>query len=776
MTRKPSYAEVKQRVEELEKQAVEREHRETSLKESKELFQKTFESQKDAILILDAEVPPKIIDCNQAAERVFGYGRQEMVGRTTEFLHVNQAALKGFQTRLYSAISEQGFFHLHDFTMRRKDGCAFPTEHTVAPLNNDKGERTGWVSVIRDITERKEMEEAMRESRERYRLLAENVSDVIFIRDMNLRFTYISPSVEKVTGYSVEEAMALTMAESYTPQTINLVMEAFSEELAMEKEVESDRSRVRTIEMEGYRKDGSTIWTEAKMSFLRDSHGHPVGILGVSRDITERKQAERAMIISEERYRSLVEDMPVLVCRFLLDGTLTFVNKSYCDYFCRKREALIGQNFFQFIPEEKRREVMNHFASLTGENPVVTYEHQVIASDGTKRWQQWTDRALFSEAGDLKEYQSLGLDVTDRKLAEEALRESEKRYRQLFNHAPAGIYEVDFLKQRFITVNDVMCEYTGYNEEELLSMAPGDILSDEGKALYGRRVRAMTAGGDVPEAVEYKIMTKGGRDLWVALNTNPVYENGKVKGATAVVHDITERRKVEQAIRQSEERMRSLSAELIKAQEVERKRISRELHDKLGQSLAILKHRVRSIGKSLHSKTPQTETDIGAAVELIDQVIEKVRKISRELNPSLLDDLGLCPALRYLTENIAEECKIPISLDITGIDAFISKEAAGNIYRICQEALTNIVKHAEATRARIKMRKEGEDLCLFIGDDGKGFDMQAIKTRDATQRGLGLAVMEERAYLIGGTLEIASHPGGGGTKILLKIPIDGRAI
>jgi two-component system, cell cycle sensor histidine kinase and response regulator CckA len=106
---------------------------------------------------------------------------------------------------------------------------------------------------------------------------------------------------------------------------------------------------------------------------------------------------------------------------------LTFVNNSFCDYFGRKRETLIGQKFFQFIPEEDRQGVMDRFASLTRENPVVTYEHKVIGSDGTNRWQHRIDRALFDETGDLKEYQCLGLDVTERKEAEEALRENDGR-------------------------------------------------------------------------------------------------------------------------------------------------------------------------------------------------------------------------------------------------------------------------------------------------------------------------------------------------------------
>jgi PAS domain S-box-containing protein len=299
-----------------------------ALRKSKELFEKTFRSQKDAIFILGPGNPPKIIDCNPAAEKVFLYSRQEMLGRTTEFLHTNQTELQNFQKQLYPGITERGFFHLSEFMMKRKDETPFPSEHTVVALENEMGERTGWVSVIRDITERKKAEEALRESEERYRLLAENVSDVIWIRDMNLGFRYVSPSVERLTGYSVQEAMGLSIQNTYTPDSIETAMKALEEELALETDKRSDACRIRTIEMEGYCKDGSTIWTEAKMTFLRNSSGQLGGILGVSRDITERKRMEEALKGNERFLENIFEAIQDGIS--VLDTDLRIVRVNRC--------------------------------------------------------------------------------------------------------------------------------------------------------------------------------------------------------------------------------------------------------------------------------------------------------------------------------------------------------------------------------------------------------------------------------------------------------------
>ncbi len=151
-------------------------------------------------------------------------------------------------------------------------------------------------------------------------------------------------------------------------------------------------------------------------------------ILGNALDQAETSQALRE---SEERFRTVVEDLPALVCRFLRDGVLTFVNSAYCEYFGKTREELIGFDFFQFIPKEDQDNVRRHFLSLTRENPSITYDHKIIAPDGTTRWQQWTDRAIVDESGEVVEYQSIGRDITEAKLAEEGLKESEARHRQL---------------------------------------------------------------------------------------------------------------------------------------------------------------------------------------------------------------------------------------------------------------------------------------------------------------------------------------------------------
>jgi len=252
----------------------------------------------------------------------------------------------------------------------------------------------------------------------------------------------------------------------------------------------------------------------------------------------------------------------------------------------------------------------------------------------------------------------------------------------------------------------------------------------------------------------------------------PVDTEDEIGKLAAAFNDMTESLKMrEEALRDSEQRLRSLSSQLIKAQEKERSRLSKELHDELGQALALLKHRVRSVQKNLSESHPSLSRDCEQTGSYIDEIIESVRRLSRELSPSILQDLGLSSALRWLVENFPKQYSLETSFEIDDIDHFVSEEAQTNLYRISQEALTNIAKHAEANHVSFVVKKNEKSVSVAIEDDGKGLDLNNIRSGHSPEKGLGLETMEERARMLGASLEISSRTGGG-TRIALTIPTE----
>ncbi len=227
----------------------------------------------------------------------------------------------------------------------------------------------------------------------------------------------------------------------------------------------------------------------------------------------------------------------------------------------------------------------------------------------------------------------------------------------------------------------------------------------------------------------------------------------------------------EKALRESEKRLRSLSSELLRTQEKERKRLSIELHDELGQCLALLKHRLRSIERQVGEHQPSLRKECEETSRFVDETIESVRRLSRDLSPSILEDLGLSAALRWLLESFAERQSIQISFDVDGIDGLFSQETQTNLYRISQEALTNIGRHAKASQIHFAVQKNENHVSLIVEDNGRGFDVSQIGSRLSHEKGMGLAAMAERAHMLGAIFDIQSQLGKG-TRISLKIPLE----
>lgn len=290
--------------------------------------------------------------------------------------------------------------------------------------------------------------------------------------------------------------------------------------------------------------------------------------------------------------------------------------------------------------------------------------------------------------------------------------------------------------------------------------------------LFSRELRRKAAEKDLRKANEQLLAQA------VELSTHREHlaemveqRTGELSAANRRLHgEVIERVHAEEALKDSQKQLRRLSSRLLSAQEEERNRISRELHDELGQSLTLVKLRLRSVEKRLSEDQTSLKDECGEILRYLNTVIENVRRLSRDLCPFVLDDLGLTRALQWMSDNITQNYQIRLDLDMTNIDHLFAKNDQTNIYRIIQEACTNIVKHSGASRASVSVRGENGGLVFTIADNGRGFDAAEAAAREAG-RGLGLASMEERVRMLGGKLELRSEAGKGGTRISFTLPV-----
>ena len=265
--------------------------------------------------------------------------------------------------------------------------------------------------------EKEDAQRALRESESKYRELVENLNEVVYSVDNAGVITYLSPSIEAVLGYGPGEIVGRRFEDFVVPEDRGRILLQYRRILV---EGPSGPNEYRLMTKSG---DVRWILVSSRQLF---SGGEVAGLQGIMTDVTQRRIAEEKVRESERWYRTIIEDLPVLMCCFDPDGTITFVNEAYCEYFGRTHEELVGTRFMELIPEGDREFVKRKFSELTLENPVGTYEHKVIGSKGDILRQRWTDRAIFDENGKLLSYKSIGQDITDQHNLEERLRQSEK--------------------------------------------------------------------------------------------------------------------------------------------------------------------------------------------------------------------------------------------------------------------------------------------------------------------------------------------------------------
>ncbi|MBN2013171.1 PAS domain S-box protein [candidate division KSB1 bacterium] len=425
---------------------------------------------------------------------------------------------------------------------------------SLTPVRDDAGNVTEILFVLVDVTEQIRAKEALKKSEEKYRLLAENVGDVLWILDLETqRFRYVSPSVERLRGYTPEEVMKQHMTAALTPSSAQKVQSLMFERLARFRDGYNGPF---TDEVEQPCKDGSTVWTEVTTHYAFNKTSKHHEVFGVSRDITERKRTEDALAESKLRYQMFFQQNPDGVV-IVEPETASFIefNDQICNQLGYTREEFAQLTIFDVEAEETAEQTKEHIDKV-----IRTGQSDFLTKQKTKHGEirDVSVSARIIKAGDKKIYQCIWRDITDRVRAEKALREREELFRNTFNQVAVGM-SILTPEGEWLQVNQRLCEILGYSAEELLSQNYKQLTHPDHVAHDVERVRQMAVGIRNADSWEKRYIRKDGVVIWARITTALAYDKqGNPKHFVTVTEDITEQKHAVEALRQSEEKFRSI--------------------------------------------------------------------------------------------------------------------------------------------------------------------------------------------------------------------------
>ncbi|HSB00838.1 MAG TPA: PAS domain S-box protein [Anaerolineales bacterium] len=734
-------------------------------------------------------------------------------GPVTEAFGLSRDSLEG-QTVWEAFPGERGE-RMRDRLKRTYEGeiLNFETEYNghvywtqQAPLHDSIGQA---IIVTIDITERKQAEEALRQSEERFARFMQHLPGLAWIKDMQGRYVYANAAAEKAFSVPREKLYGKTDLEIFPPKVAAQYKRNDEQALINEKGMQ-------TIEML-QQDDGILHYSLVNKFPIPGPDGNPALIGGTAFDITERLQAEAALHESEERLRAILSQATAGIVRKDAEGRLIFVNQAYCSMLGYTESELLGKTFWQFTYHEDIAENKKLYDRLMVEGTPFKLEKRIVRKDGSLIWVDVSVSPVMDADGKPQSAVAVEVDITGRKQAEEALqqlnlqlesrvqkrtatiqamnqslreeiaerrrveealrasealaRASEEKLRTLFDLLPVGISFLD-PEGNVIEMNSALLNILKLSREQILSQAykSRKYTRVDGTPMLPTEfagARALAENRTIYN-VETGITLEDGEVVWTSVSAAPV--DVADVGVVVVTVDITESRRAERALQESHGRLRVLSQRLVEVQEEERRALARELHDRVGQTLAALNINLIIINGQLSAEAAQ---QIGArlddSMKLVAETISLVRDVMTDLRPAVLDDYGLEAALegqlngfksRYTIEVVFEKPDRPIprlgpSIEMTFL-------------RIAQEALMNIAKHAHAGRVNLFLRQEEGLICLTIQDDGIGIESWQNANRPGSH---GLTIMRERAEAFGGTLKVRSMPGQG-TTVEASIPFN----
>jgi len=653
-----------------------------------------------------------------------------------------------------------------------------------------------------------------------------SVPDAVVTLDPQSQIVEWNPGAEKVFGYTMAEALGKNLDKLIT----NRMSRAEAEHLTQTVMGGQD---ILPLERVRYRKDGSPVHVIAAGSPIIVGE-QLMGVVAAYTDITQLQRAEEALRASEETYRMLVETSPDAVWSTDLQGSIKFVSQRTLELFgYDDAEELLGHDNALLVAQQDRSVALRSFVKALGDGLVRNRPLQLVRKDGEPFYSEVSGAQITDSQGSPSAYILTARDITERRKANEALRSSleqtarGQRLLLALSHAAQAVQRAHTPEAVYRTIGDEIARL-GYRASILTLSADRTQLALNYTTLSSAPLRAaerltglsargysfpVHSGGVYEQVIDKQktLFIDGttrllpelvpGLARWLAGRlasmlglTRAIYAplilDGRVQGImvvggddlteaevpaiTAFANQATiaiENARLLDAVSKHRRDLQQLSSQLVVAQEDERKRIAQELHDELGQALTAIRINLAALEHDLPTDKSSTTRDrVEEALAMADSMLNQIRALALELRPSLLDDLGLGPTLKWYVGSFAKRLGIDVELDVQGLEKRLPPDVEIALYRLVQEALTNVARHAQASRVVVHMTRKNDLVETYVEDDGQGFESGDRAAEDVWSSGAGLLGMRERVSALGGSLSIRSNVGDG-TKLYIEIPL-----
>ena len=681
-----------------------------------------------------------------------------------------------------------------DCRIIRRDGSVrwlVRRSQTLFEIEAGQRRPTRTLGVVMDITERKQVEDALFRREKEFMTLAENAPDFIMRFDRQFRHIYINKTLAKLRDLQPEQVIGKTHRELGWPADLSAYWEGRLQEVFTTK---------RETRFEFTPPQRVPACLQARLTPELNGQGEVETVLCIARDISDLKSMEETLRRSERQLTALLNASNEPITLIDTQGKILSLNEAMARRLGKPRDELLGQNIFSFLSKTlaQTRSVLLQGVVQSGKEVCFEDERNgahfynciypviddgglvtalaIYANDITARKQ--AERVLQQTNDELE--QKVRERTADLQTANQALREGEARFRVIFEQAGVGVAVVDARTRGFIQVNQKYCDIMGYTPEEMLKISFKDITHPDDIAQDLAQVRMLTEGQIRSFSYEKRYYHKSGRMIWALISVTPLWKPDKPPTCwMTIVEDITDRKWMEHQLVEANAtlsaratQLRELASALTLAEQRERQRVASVLHDNLQQLLIAARYRIASLEQIPNQPL---QTTLAQAGDLIVQSIECSRTLSGELSPPILQTGGLLPALEWLAEWMQD--KHGLTVNVTA-NANIVPDIEGVIvllFQAIRELLFNVVKHAGVKSVSVDVQQFDHQISIIITDKGSGFDPTRLRRHQDKTTGLGLVSIRDRLQLLGGYMKIESAPGQG-SRFTLTVPVRKAAL